>query len=62
MHQTEPFAAGEEAEEPGPSVESDKKEERIIARRLRIAARKEAKTRYTFIFVSKFVISYALLR
>lgn len=45
MHQTEAFAAGEEAEELRPSVESDKKEERILARRLRLAARKEAQTR-----------------
>ncbi|XP_016351839.1 dynein regulatory complex protein 1-like [Sinocyclocheilus anshuiensis] len=44
MHQPEPFA-GEEADEPGPSVESKNQAERITARRLRIAARNEAKTR-----------------
>ncbi|KAI7799695.1 Dynein regulatory complex protein 1 [Triplophysa rosa] len=41
MHQTEPFAVDEA--EPGPSVESDNQEERIKARRLRIAERNEAK-------------------
>uniref|UniRef100_A0A673JWM0 Dynein regulatory complex protein 1 n=1 Tax=Sinocyclocheilus rhinocerous TaxID=307959 RepID=A0A673JWM0_9TELE len=44
MNQPEPFA-GEEADEPGPSVESKNQAERITARRLRIAARNEAKTR-----------------
>ncbi|XP_073708859.1 dynein regulatory complex protein 1 [Garra rufa] len=44
MHQSEPLA-GEEADESGPSVESKNQEERITARRLRIAARNEAKTR-----------------
>uniref|UniRef100_A0A8C1EYX5 Dynein regulatory complex protein 1 n=1 Tax=Cyprinus carpio carpio TaxID=630221 RepID=A0A8C1EYX5_CYPCA len=44
MLQPEPFA-GEEADEPGPSVESKNQAERITARRLRIAARNETKTR-----------------
>ncbi|KAG1963759.1 dynein regulatory complex protein 1 [Pimephales promelas] len=44
MHQPELFA-GDEADEPEPSVESTNQEERIIARRIRIAARNEAKTR-----------------
>uniref|UniRef100_A0A8C1U9L2 Dynein regulatory complex protein 1 n=1 Tax=Cyprinus carpio TaxID=7962 RepID=A0A8C1U9L2_CYPCA len=44
MQQPEPFA-GEEADESGPSIESKNPEERISARRLRIAARNEAKTR-----------------
>ncbi|XP_043076501.1 dynein regulatory complex protein 1 isoform X2 [Puntigrus tetrazona] len=44
MQQAEPLA-GEEADESGPSVESKNPEERITARRLRIAARNEAKTR-----------------
>ncbi|XP_016354897.1 dynein regulatory complex protein 1-like [Sinocyclocheilus anshuiensis] len=44
MQQPEPFA-GEEADESGPSIESKNPEERITARRLRIAARNEAKTR-----------------
>ncbi|KAK7150871.1 hypothetical protein R3I93_011965 [Phoxinus phoxinus] len=44
MHQPELFA-GDEADEPGPSVESTNQEERITARRIRIAARNEAKTR-----------------
>ncbi|XP_056619622.1 dynein regulatory complex protein 1 [Triplophysa dalaica] len=41
MHQTESFEADEA--EPAPSVESDDPEERIKARRLRIAERNEAK-------------------
>lgn len=44
MHQTELFAE-DEADEPGLSVESTNQEERITARRLRIVARNEAKTR-----------------
>ncbi|XP_067240141.1 dynein regulatory complex protein 1 [Chanodichthys erythropterus] len=44
MHQTELFAE-DEADGPGPSVESTNQEERITARRLRIVARNEAKTR-----------------
>lgn len=44
MHQPELFA-GDEADEPGPSVESTNQEERITARRIRIAARHEAATR-----------------
>ncbi|KAK2884098.1 hypothetical protein QQF64_016064 [Cirrhinus molitorella] len=44
MHQPEPLA-GEETVESGPSVESKNQEERITARRLRIAARNEAKKR-----------------
>ncbi len=44
MQQPEPLA-GEEADESGPSVESKNPEERVTARRLRIAARNEAKTR-----------------
>ncbi|XP_056125388.1 dynein regulatory complex protein 1 [Rhinichthys klamathensis goyatoka] len=44
MSQPELYA-GDEADEPGPSVESTNQEERITARRIRIAARNEAKTR-----------------
>ncbi|XDV42346.1 hypothetical protein PO909_011024 [Leuciscus waleckii] len=44
MHQPKLFA-GDEAGEPGPSVESTNQEERITARRIRIAARDEAATR-----------------
>ncbi len=44
MQQPEPLA-GEEADESGPTVESQNPEERMTARRLRIAARNEDKTR-----------------
>ncbi|XP_026146662.1 dynein regulatory complex protein 1-like isoform X1 [Carassius auratus] len=47
MQQPELFA-GEEADESRPSIESKNPEERITARRLRIAARNEAKTREEF--------------
>lgn len=47
MHQTESFEADEA--EPAPSVESDNPEERIKARRLRIAERNEAKKGYAII-------------